>query len=142
VPAPPWVFTDDTMMAISIVSTLEEYGRIDADRLAMSFAANYDSSRGYGPAMHGLLSRIRERRGHWQEEAQALKPVTHAWPGVSDIYLWTFFAIAVAFLIAVIVLIFPDRDSIAGMILRQPEPSSPSKQQAYAEDSAAAVAGR
>lgn len=72
VPAPPWVFTDDTMMAISIVSTLEEYGRIDADRLAMSFAANYDSSRGYGPAMHGLLSRIRERRGHWQEEAQAL----------------------------------------------------------------------
>jgi len=72
VPAPPWIFTDDTMMAISIVSTLEEHSGINQDHLAMSFARNYDSSRGYGPAMHGLLSRIRERRGHWQEEAQAL----------------------------------------------------------------------
>ena len=70
------------------------------------------------------------------------KPVTHAWPNVSDIYLWTFFAIAVAFLIGIIVLIFRDRDPIAAMILRQPMPSSPSKQHADAEDSAAAVAGR
>jgi hypothetical protein len=70
------------------------------------------------------------------------KPVTHAWPDVSDIYLWTFFAIAIAFLIGIIVLIFRDRDSIAAMILRQPIPSGPSKQHADAEDSAAAVAGR
>lgn len=33
------------------------------------------------------------------------KPVTHAWPDVSGIYLWTFFAIAVAFLIAIVALI-------------------------------------
>jgi ADP-ribosylglycohydrolase len=72
VPAPPWIFTDDTMMAMSIVSTLEEHAEIDQDYLAMSFARNYDSSRGYGPAMHGLLGRIRERRGHWREEAEAL----------------------------------------------------------------------
>ena len=72
IPAPPWIFTDDTMMAISIVSTLEEHGEINQDHLATSFARNYDSSRGYGPAMHGLLASIRQRRGHWREEAQAL----------------------------------------------------------------------
>jgi hypothetical protein len=70
------------------------------------------------------------------------KPVTRAWPDVSDIYLWTFFAIAVAFLIGIVVLIFRDRDSIAAMILRQAIPSRPSQQHADAEDSAAAVAGR
>jgi hypothetical protein len=69
------------------------------------------------------------------------KPVTHAWPDVSDIYLWTFFAIAVAFLIGIIVLIFRDRDLIAAMILRQPMPSRPPKEHADAEDSASAVAG-
>jgi len=69
------------------------------------------------------------------------KPVTRAWPDVSDIYRWTFFAIAVVFLIGIVVLIFRDRDSIAAMILRQPIPSRPSKQQADAEDSAVAVAG-
>ena len=72
VPAPPWVFTDDTMMAISIVCTLKECDGIDPNRLAMSFAENYDFSRGYGPAMHGLLTRIRQRKGQWREEAQAL----------------------------------------------------------------------
>jgi hypothetical protein len=71
------------------------------------------------------------------------KPVTNAWPVVSGFYLWTFFAIAVAFLIGIVVLIFRDRDSIAAMVLRQPVPSRPSKQDANAEESsAAAVAGR
>jgi hypothetical protein len=70
------------------------------------------------------------------------KPVTHAWPDVSGIYLWTFFAIAVAFLVGIVVLIFRDRDSMAAMILRQPVPSRPSKQHADSEESAAAVAGR
>jgi len=69
------------------------------------------------------------------------KPVTHAWPDVSGIYLWTFFAIAVAFLVGIVVLIFRDRDSMATMILRQPVPSRPSKH-ADAEESVAAVAGR
>lgn len=70
------------------------------------------------------------------------KPVTHAWPEVSGIYLWTFFAIAFAFLIGMVVLLFRDRDSIAALILRQPIPTRPSKQHAEAEDSAAAAAGR
>jgi len=72
VPAPPWIFTDDTMMAISIVETLEARGQIDQDRLAHSFATNYDSARGYGPAMHNLLAAIRRRPHSWREEAQAL----------------------------------------------------------------------
>ena len=70
------------------------------------------------------------------------KPVKRAWPDVSDIYLWTFFAIAVAFLIGIVALIFRDRDSIAAMILRQPIPSRAPKQVANSEDSAVAVAGR
>ena len=70
------------------------------------------------------------------------KPVTTAWPDLTGIYLWTFFAIAVAFLLGIVVLIFRDRDLIAAMILRQPIISAGSKQHAEAGDSAAAVAGR
>jgi ADP-ribosylglycohydrolase len=71
-PAPPWTFTDDTMMAISIVSTLEQHGRIDQDYLAHNFARHYDSSRGYGPAMHELLHKFRSSGMGWRGEAQAL----------------------------------------------------------------------
>ena len=71
VPAPPWFFTDDTMMAISIVSTLKKYGEINMDFLARDFSLRYESSRGYGPAMHNLLAEIR-RGGDWKSEAQAL----------------------------------------------------------------------
>ena len=71
VPAPPWIFTDDTMMAISIVSTLEDHAEINEDHLAGSFARNYDPSRGYGPAMHELLGTIRQG-GYWRRKARAL----------------------------------------------------------------------
>jgi len=70
------------------------------------------------------------------------KPVTQAWPDVSNIYLWTFFSVAVAFLIGIVGLIFRDRDWIAAMILRQPLPSRPPKEQEEAEQAAAAVSGR
>jgi hypothetical protein len=69
------------------------------------------------------------------------KPVKRAWPEVTDVYLWTFFTIAVGFLIAVVVLIFRDRDLIAAMILRQPLPTRSVKEHADA-DSAAAVAAK
>jgi ADP-ribosylglycohydrolase len=65
------MFTDDTMMALSIIYALEEHAEIDQDYLAMSFAKNYDIERGYGPAMHGLLGSIKEGR-HWRDEAQSL----------------------------------------------------------------------
>jgi ADP-ribosylglycohydrolase len=72
VPAPPWIFTDDTMMAISIVEILDEHKEIHQDSLARSFATNYDSTRGYGPAMHNLLAEVRRRPSAWRKEAQAL----------------------------------------------------------------------
>jgi ADP-ribosylglycohydrolase len=71
VPAPPWFYTDDTMMAMSIVATLEKHGEIDSDYLAKSFAQNYDPSRGYGPAMHQLLAEIRAGLD-WRSRARAL----------------------------------------------------------------------
>ena len=51
-------WTDDTNMASSIYSILRQYGEINQDALARSFAKQYHSSRGYGPAMHGLLGKI------------------------------------------------------------------------------------
>ena len=70
------------------------------------------------------------------------KPVTNAWPDVTNIYIWSFFTIAIAFLIGIIVLILRDRDSIAAMILRQPIPTRTSKEHADTADSAVAVVGR
>jgi ADP-ribosylglycohydrolase len=68
-PAAPWPYTDDTQMALSIVSILRQHGTINQDRLAESFAEQYDPSRGYGPAMHGLLRAIRAGRP-WGEAAR------------------------------------------------------------------------
>jgi ADP-ribosylglycohydrolase len=69
-PATPWRFSDDTQMALSIVETLAAHGEIDRDYLAQSFGDHYDRSRGYGPAMHELLGRIRNRTP-WRAAARA-----------------------------------------------------------------------
>ena len=69
-PSPPWRFTDDTLMALSIAEVLSQYGHIEQDALAKSFAEHYDSSRGYGPSMHGLLGRIRNGEP-WIEVSQS-----------------------------------------------------------------------
>lgn len=66
-----WAYTDDTMMAMSIFSVLRERGEIDQAMLAQSFAARYDPTRGYGPAMHRLLWEIRSGED-WMERAQSL----------------------------------------------------------------------
>ncbi len=58
-PPAPWTYTDDTEMACSIVVNLRDHNGIDQDALAQSFAAHYNSKRGYGPNMHRLLARIR-----------------------------------------------------------------------------------
>ena len=71
VPPPPWSFTDDTQMALSVVSILQKYGGIEQDALAASFAEHYEGWRGYGAAMYGLLSRI-ERGEHWLEASRSL----------------------------------------------------------------------
>lgn len=69
-PSPPWPYTDDTQMALSIFSILRHYGTIDQERLAESFAGRYDPSRGYGPSMHRQLRSIRAGQP-WQEAANS-----------------------------------------------------------------------
>ncbi len=70
-PEPPWRFTDDTQMALSIVAQLRRSGVIDQDKLAKSFGKHYDISRGYGPAMHQLLPLIRSGK-KWRTAAHSL----------------------------------------------------------------------
>jgi len=58
-PAAPWPHTDDTQMALSVLESLRQFGRVEQDALAQSLAHHYDPSRGYGPSMHGLLEWVR-----------------------------------------------------------------------------------
>ena len=44
-PPTPWHFTDDTNMALSIYSILRQYGEINQDTLAISFAVRPPSSK-------------------------------------------------------------------------------------------------
>lgn len=66
VPAPPWRYTDDTEMALSIVRQLEEHGAIEQDRLAFQFARGMHVDRGYGQGTYAVLSGVLE--GHsWRQ---------------------------------------------------------------------------
>src|SRR5437764_7320084 len=71
VPDAPWRYTDDTMMALSVVETLRRHGGINQNHLARSFAERHDPTRGYGAAMHELLARIREGEP-WHQAAPRL----------------------------------------------------------------------
>lgn len=73
VPSGRWEFTDDTVMALSIVDVLEDEGRIDPDRLADFFAARYraDPGRGYGGTAHDILGRISAGEP-WQDVAPSV----------------------------------------------------------------------
>jgi ADP-ribosylglycohydrolase len=59
-PPAPWFFTDDTVMALSIVRSLSRYACIDQNALAEMFAAEYvkDPRRGYGGTAHSILQQI------------------------------------------------------------------------------------
>ncbi len=59
-PGRPWFYTDDTVMALSIVEVLELRGEVDQDLLAEGFARKYaaDTSRGYGPGAHRILREL------------------------------------------------------------------------------------
>jgi ADP-ribosylglycohydrolase len=69
-PAGPWFHTDDTEMAISIVSVLKSHGFIEQDTLAKRFARRFerDPDRGYGK-----MTRIQMREmmagGNWRNIA-------------------------------------------------------------------------
>jgi ADP-ribosylglycohydrolase len=66
-----WSYTDDTQMALSIVSVLRECGTINQELLAQSFATRYDNGRGYGQAMQRLLMQIKDGEP-WQKLASSL----------------------------------------------------------------------
>jgi ADP-ribosylglycohydrolase len=73
VPAGPWAYTDDTIMALAIVEMLEKRGAIEQDILADSFARKYqrDPSRGYGGTAHGILTRLAAAED-WRSVAQSV----------------------------------------------------------------------
>lgn len=58
-PPGPWSYTDDTLMALSIVSILMKEGKINQNSLAASFANQYNPARGYGRGMHACLPRVK-----------------------------------------------------------------------------------
>ncbi len=64
-------WTDDTLMACSIVSCLDGAGRIDPDRLIRSFADRFEMDRGYGHGSRDLLAEVR-RGGDWRRLAPAM----------------------------------------------------------------------
>lgn len=73
IPAPPWFWTDDTAMALSVFEELEEKRLIDRDSLALRFAKRYrtDNRRGYGGTAHEILMDI-SLGGDWREIAQGV----------------------------------------------------------------------
>lgn len=70
---PPWFYTDDTVMAQSVVQVLRECGKIDQDRLAWLFADRYvqTPNRGYGNGAARLLIQI-HRGADWRTAAPAM----------------------------------------------------------------------
>jgi ADP-ribosylglycohydrolase len=72
-PAPPWHYTDDTVMALSIVEILEIHGAIDQDGLAQRFSRKYqtDPGRGYGGMAHHILREV-GRGSPWQRVSPAV----------------------------------------------------------------------
>ena len=59
-PPEPWRFTDDTVMAMSLVEVLARHGRVDQDDLARRFAERFarEPDRGYGETAYRILSEV------------------------------------------------------------------------------------
>ncbi|MEW6252171.1 MAG: ADP-ribosylglycohydrolase family protein, partial [Planctomycetota bacterium] len=72
-PPAPWVYSDDTIMAVSVVETLGRFGRIEQDFLAGRFAARFKQApdRGYGGGAMRLLAAI-AAGADWRAESRAL----------------------------------------------------------------------
>lgn len=72
-PRPPWQYTDDTVMAMSIYEVLAEHGFIEQDKLAHRFAARYKAEpyRGYAHGAVDLLQGI-NRGEDWRAAAAEL----------------------------------------------------------------------
>lgn len=72
-PSGPWSYTDDTVMALSVVENLALHGAVDQDALAHRFGERYQSqpSRGYGAGTHDILSEI-AAGNNWRTVASAV----------------------------------------------------------------------
>ena len=72
-PVAPWHYTDDTIMSVAVVETLEAHCRVDQDQLAASLARKYsvDPSRGYGGTAHRILREIGEG-ADWRRVSRAV----------------------------------------------------------------------
>ncbi len=70
IPPPPWSYSDDTEMALEVVSMLDRRGEIEPDELASGFARRYmaDPFRGYGMTVRRVLEEIAEGI-HWRDAA-------------------------------------------------------------------------
>ncbi len=68
------------------------------------------------------------------------KPLTRAWPSIKDIYVWGFFAMAVAMLVYLTVLLYQNRDRMAALLLRQPMPVSCQEAESNSSTSQTALA--
>ncbi|NQU20129.1 MAG: ADP-ribosylglycohydrolase family protein [Candidatus Nealsonbacteria bacterium] len=70
IPEPPWQYTDDTVMAMSIYEVLERFGGIDQDDLARRFTRRHaeEPGRGYGA---NAMEQLEEMEGGvpWREVA-------------------------------------------------------------------------
>jgi ADP-ribosylglycohydrolase len=69
----PWMWTDDTQMALSVVEILTSTGTIDQDELALGFGRRFKSRRGYGFSMLYLLPRLR-RGEDWRQLREMVFP--------------------------------------------------------------------
>lgn len=69
--APVWEYSDDTIMAMSIIQNLSRYDEINQDALAQSFAQRWDGQRGYGRGVTRLLKQI-QKGAVWQKASKAM----------------------------------------------------------------------
>jgi len=69
----PWKFTDDTVMALSIVEVLGTHALVDQDALARRFASKYrrDPARGYVGTAHEILGQL-AAGASWREVSPAV----------------------------------------------------------------------
>lgn len=70
---PPWAWTDDTAMALSLVETIEAKQTLDADDFAKRLGRRYVAQpmRGYGAGAHEVLSQL-SRGVPWDAAAKSL----------------------------------------------------------------------
>jgi ADP-ribosylglycohydrolase len=70
-PSGVWHWTDDTHMALSLLSVLRRYGAIEPDAFAASLVQHYERSRGYGRSIRALVQSVRAGVS-WREVSSQL----------------------------------------------------------------------